>query len=73
MMDRLLAEALMRGYLEMGGPFNRLAELSKQLDTPDAHRVRQVIGELHSKIYADLMIPIIREYPDLDPDKPSQP
>lgn len=32
--------------------------------------MRQAIGDITARAYTDLIRPIVRQYPDLDPEKP---
>ena len=69
-MDKQLAEQLMKKLHSLSVPFNDAAELIEQIpDEDEKKRFRRGLGELMGRAYTDLMIPILRQYPDLDPDK----
>jgi len=56
--------------LMLDGPLQKATELSLEIPDPEEQKaVRRVIGETIGRLYTDLMIPIIRQYPDLDPEK----
>jgi len=60
----------MKELLAMGQPLNSAAQLIDQIASEDERRqFRRGLGEVMNQIYIDLMRPIIRQYPDLDPDK----
>jgi CRISPR/Cas system endoribonuclease Cas6 (RAMP superfamily) len=69
-MEKSDAEAMMKSLLMMGDHLNKLEEFSKQLSTTEEEkRFRRHLGEVMAGIYVDLMLPIIKKFPDLDPDK----
>ena len=69
-MDKHLAEQLMKKLHSLDEPINDACELVEQIaDEHEMRRFRKGLGELMGHIYTDLMIPILRQYPDLDPDK----
>jgi hypothetical protein len=68
-MERHIAERLMQLYLKVSEPLNEATDLIDQIDSEEERkRLRQPIGRIIARTYTDLMIPIIREYPDLDPE-----
>ena len=69
-MDRAIAEQLMQFYLALDGPLNSATILSDKIENKEERSlVRRGVGGVTSKIYIELMRPIIRQYPDLDPDR----
>ncbi len=59
----------MKALLDFGGPFNEATELTYQIsDEQERKSVRRPLGEIGVRLY-EAMIPIIRQFPDLDPDK----
>ena len=67
-MERKMAERTMKGLLRLFPPLNDLTELSMQLPTKDARAMRRHLGAIMGEVY-DLVQPIVREFPDLNPDK----
>ena len=68
-MDRAIAADLIRLYLAAGEPLNEATSLISQLpDREEQMRLRRPLGELMAALYIDLIRPIVRDYPDLDPD-----
>lgn len=48
-------------------------ELTKHItDKDECIAIRYGIGDIVGRIYTDVIIPIIRQYPELDPDKNSK-
>jgi hypothetical protein len=69
-MDRSIAEQLMQCYLALDGPLNSATILSDSIENQEEKSlVRRGVASVTAKIFIDLMRPIIRQYPDLDPDK----
>jgi hypothetical protein len=70
-MDRSIAEELMQALLALDGPLNRATELTGKIaDADERKAVRRVIAEVTARVYTDVIRPIVRQYPDLDPQKP---
>jgi len=69
-MDRATAEQLMKSLLALDGPLNRATELTEMITDPEERKaMRRSIGELTLQAYTDLIRPIVRQFPDLDPEK----
>jgi hypothetical protein len=68
-MNRAAAESMIGKLLEVSHKLNELAESVEQIpDLEERKTIRRPVGQLMGLIYTDLMVPIIKEYPDLDPD-----
>ena len=68
-MERNIAERLMENLLALSEPINSATLLTMRMsDTTEQKDFRKGIAAVMSAVY-DLMMLIIREYPDLDPDK----
>jgi hypothetical protein len=69
-MERKVAEELMQALLSMGEPLNAATEATRNIGSQEEQEsVRRTIGRVMDTVYVDLMRPIIRQYPDLDPDR----
>lgn len=69
-MERTVAEQLMGLLLSLDKPLNAATSLTQEISDPvEQKAVRRGIGEITGRVYTDLMRPIIRQYPDLDPEK----
>lgn len=69
-MDKEMAIALMSELKALAEPLNRATELAMQLsDQNEREAVLRSIGSIMDIAYVDLMRPIIRQHPDLDPDR----
>lgn len=69
-MERSVAKALMDILLSLDQPLNKATELTDQItDVVERKTILRGLGEVGGRIFTDLMIPLIRQYPDLDPTK----
>ena len=69
-MEKETAKKIMVSLERLGEALNDLAtEIEKIKDIEEKKRYRRGVGELMGMSYTDIMRPIIREYPELDPDK----
>lgn len=68
-MDRDLAERIVKGVMDLTPPLNALDRLSEPIaDRDEAREFRRALGDLMGGTLA-LLLPIIRQFPDLDPDR----
>ena len=66
-MTRAAAEKVIQGLLAASASLNE-AVLVIQMEAPDLFpKFRKHSGEVMGAIYLDLMKPVVRDYPDLDP------
>jgi len=71
--ESLLDHQLIKLFLEIDKPLNAATELTWGIsDQKEQKTIRRGIAEITSRIYTDLMLPIIRQYPELDPEKISR-
>ena len=73
-MDRETAERLMETYRRLGALLNEADGLVRRLPVAaerEAHL--RAIASMMADVWIELMRPIVREYPDLDPDKEPAP
>jgi len=69
-MERAIAEDLMKILLSLDAPLNLATELTKRIsDVEERKLIRRGLGEIGGHIFTEIMLPIIRQYPDLDPTK----
>jgi hypothetical protein len=69
-MDRAVAEELIRLVKALDGSLNAATEATAKIADPEERKaVRRAIAEIIVKADEDLIRPIVRQYPDLDPDK----
>jgi hypothetical protein len=70
-MDRPLAKLLIEVALALDKPLNTATELTDQIpDETERKAVRRAITDILGATYSGLILPIVRQYPDLDPEKP---
>lgn len=68
-MDKTVAGDLMKTLLELSASMNTVAALIEKIDDEKQKLIlRGGIADLMGAVYTDLMRPIIREYPELNPD-----
>jgi hypothetical protein len=71
-MERATAERLMLIFRGLDAPFNEAAAVIETItDEATKKEFRRALGEVMGHTFTDLMVPIIRQHPDLDPDKDS--
>ena len=69
-MKKNTAKQLMDIFLSLDEPLNAATAITDNIDDEKERKMlRKTIGEIGGKIYTDLMRPIIRQYPALDPEK----
>jgi hypothetical protein len=57
-------------YRKLNGSLNEAAEIIAAIpDRELQKRLRRPLGEVMQSVWLELMQPIVREHPDLDPDK----
>lgn len=70
-MDRETAVQLMRVYSQLSEPFNLATEIIGKLpDEEEQKRLRRPLGQMMADVWTELMLPIVKQFPELDPDKP---
>ena len=68
-MDRDTAEKLVATYHRLNDCLNEASVLIGAIpDAEEQRRFRRALGEMMQSAWVDLMLPIFREFPDLDPD-----
>jgi hypothetical protein len=68
-MEKSRAKAIVEAIHAIDVPLNKLHEISERLPTEaDKKEFRRYLGTAIGMLYTDIMMPIIKEYPDLDPD-----
>ena len=69
-MQKSVAESLMKEMLDIGEHLNAADQLVGKLDdVQELNNYKRAIGNLMGLMYTEVMVPIIKNYPDLDPDK----
>jgi hypothetical protein len=69
-LDRATAEKLMALYQKLNASLNEAAEVIGAIrDQEEQKRLRRPLGEVTQSVWLELMQPIVRQHPDLDPDK----
>ena len=68
-MDRKIAESLMVEMRKLDEIMNKITAISLTMAVEDAKSVRRVIGAATASAYTEIIRPIVKTFPDLDPDK----
>jgi len=69
-MTRDTAVALMDIYDRVGQLFNEAtAVIAREANPDEQKKLRRPLGQLMISLYADVQRPIIKEFPELDPDR----
>jgi hypothetical protein len=56
--------------LSLDEPLNKATEIAKQIaDLEERKLIHRGLGDVVGRIFTDIMVPIIRQYPDLDPTR----
>jgi hypothetical protein len=67
--NKSTAKELMESLLNLNASINSVASEIEKVDSDDERRaLRRSVAGLIDLVYTDFMRPIIREYPELDPD-----
>jgi hypothetical protein len=68
--DRDTAEKLIACYERVGVPLNDADEIIRKTisDAEERSALLRPIGEMYADIWFQLMLPVVRKHPDLDPD-----
>ena len=68
-MEKMVAEALMKSLLEFGNSMDRVGLVIERIDDDrERAQFRTHIATTMGSLYGDFMRPIIKQYPELDPD-----
>ena len=68
-MDREEAVQLMAGIEKVNAQLNELAETFESIDDAEIKkRVKRAFGQAAGLMWFEIMAPICRQFPDLDPD-----
>jgi hypothetical protein len=68
------AEALMRIYTRVGVALNEAhAVIEREPDEDVRRALRRPLGIAMSDLWVELQLPLVSEYPDLDPDRENGP
>jgi hypothetical protein len=69
-MQRDDAAKILQSALSLGNPINVLDSLVSQLpDSQEKTLFVQALGNIMGILTRDIVLPIVRQHPDLDPDK----
>ena len=69
-MKRIVAEKIIQEMMDIGERLNIATSLVEEIENKDECKNFKIpIGNIMGLIYTEIMIPIIKQHPDLDPDR----
>lgn len=69
-MDKARAKLILDQIKSMDGSFGKLSEFVHGISNEEERKsYAKQLGDIMGRMYTEIMIPIIRQYPDLDPDQ----
>jgi hypothetical protein len=70
-MEKSLAEVILKSVLSLGQGLNALDRMVRDVrDADEQKRLLQCLGAVMSELNGSIVIPIINQYPEMDPDPP---
>jgi hypothetical protein len=72
-MDKGLAEIILKSVLNLAEGFNRLGPVVREIkDADERRRLLLCLGTVMSELNAGIVLRIVSQYPELDPDAPER-
>jgi hypothetical protein len=72
-MDKGLAEIILKSVLNLAEGFNRLDPVVREIkDADERGRLLLCLGTVMSELNAGIVLRIVSQYPELDPDAPER-
>ena len=69
-MEKTQARSILRAVESLGGDLNKIDGLIRNLPDGDERKaLLQALSSVMGMLVTDIMHPIVRQYPELDPDK----
>jgi formate-dependent nitrite reductase membrane component NrfD len=73
-MEKEVAQKMMAEIMGVNDEINKVCQTIELIaDEEEKLTTRRAMGGVFSAVYSGLMLPIIRQYPDLDPDRQTEP
>jgi len=70
-MEKALADIILKSVLNLGKGLNDLDPIVREVnDFDERKRLLICLGVVMSELNAGIVIPIIKQYPEMDPDAP---
>jgi hypothetical protein len=71
-MEKGIAEVILRSVLSLGERLNDLDRVVRDVkDVDEGKRLLKCLGVVMSELNAGIVLPIISQYPEMDPDLPN--
>jgi hypothetical protein len=72
-MEKSLAEVILKSVLVIGNGLSALDPIVRDVkDANERNRLLKCLGVVMSELNAGVVIPIINQYPEMDPDAPGK-
>jgi hypothetical protein len=72
-MEKALAEVILKSVLSLAEGFNGLDPIVREIKDPDERRrLLMCLGIVMSELNTGIVLRIVSEYPELDPDTPER-
>lgn len=69
-MEKAIAVKMRVAHDALGDDLSKMGELTLEIaDEAERLRYRTVIGRMMGDLWVEILAPIVREHPELDPDK----
>lgn len=69
-MDRNTAVLIVESILSLSCDLNQLTLLSNKIENEsEKKQLRKNLAEVMTQLHVEILLPIFKDYPDLDPDK----
>ena len=73
-MDKGTAEVILKSVLSLGDRLNDLDPVVRGIEDVDERRkLLKCLGTVMSELNAEIVLPIVSQYPEMDPDGPNSP
>ena len=70
-MDKDAAEVILKSVLSLGERINDLERVVRDVkDVDERERLLKCLGVVMAELNAGIVLPIVSQYPDMDPDEP---
>lgn len=71
-MEKAIAEIVLQSVLSLGDRLNELDPIVRDVkDLEERSRLLKCLGTVMSELNAGIVLPIISQYPEIDPDRPN--
>jgi hypothetical protein len=73
-MEKSIAEVILKSTLSLGERLNDLDRAVRDIkDVNERKKLLKCLGSVMSELNAGIVLPIVSQYPEMDPDSPRSP